>query len=364
MEVSIIRSREELAGLEQPWKELMDALERPEIFDAWEWLQSYLTHLFSRKDELFIIVVTDRDKCVAIAPLCIAKQKIKWMNVKTLKFIVSGTGETNSFYIHQNVNYVKALKEIAKVLKEHSNEWDWIDLFPVHSLHPMTGLIRHVFEDVYDVYAKTGSLSPYLIPERFHRDKLALSRIKAIDRKERKLRREQETKLVIHAPVEERVWNSFTEMHKQRWAPNSLFNESGMLTFYRDVLNKFQDTDGAYFSYIEINGSIASAMLTLTYKSKVYLYITSFSNRYNEYGVGLVLLNRVMEHYLESGVSEIDFMSGSQEYKFFWSDTARVNTHIRLISRDSGRKLLKAYTLLQMNKDGIRSLLAKRGSAG
>lgn len=355
MNTVIVRKAEDLAPWEPAWKQLIDHLENAEIFDTWEWLDSYLSHMFNEEHELFIVIITDREQCVAIAPMCIARQKIKWTCVRSLQFIVSGTGETGSFFLHRQYSQVKLLKEIAKTLKEHQQEWDWIDLYNLHSLHPVMGLIREVFGGSFDVFAEPKSVMPYLDMASFHQDQLASGRIKAIQRKERKLSREHNVKLEVHVPVHGRIWESFLEMHKMRWE-DSLFKNRMAVDFYREIVPKLAAMNRAHFSYLEIGGSIASAMLTFSYRSKVYLYITSFSQQYMEYGVGLVLLNRVMEYYLDSGVKEVDFMSGAQEYKFFWADRARLCHHIRLISRDRGRKLLKAWTLLQTNKEGIRSL--------
>ncbi|MDR0268455.1 GNAT family N-acetyltransferase [Paenibacillus sp.] len=364
MNTVIVRKAEDLAPWEPAWKQLIDHLEKAEIFDTWEWLDSYLSHMFNEEHELFIVIITDREQCVAIAPMCIAKQKIKWTRVRSLQFIVSGTGETGSFFLHRKYSKVKLLKEIAKTLKEHQQEWDWIDLYNLHSLHPVMGLIREVFGGSFDVFSESKSVIPYLDMASFHQNQLASGRIKAIQRKERKLSREHNIKLEVHVPVDDCILGSFLEMHKRRWE-DSLFKNPMENDFYREIVPKLASMNCAHFSYLEIGGSIASAMLTFSYRSKVYLYITSFSQQYMEYGVGLVLLNRVMEHYLNSGAEEIDFMSGAQEYKFFWADRVRLGHHIRLISRDRGSKLLKAWTLLQMNKEGIRSLFpVKRKKLG
>lgn len=359
MKTVVIRSLEELCGWERPWRELTENLEYPEIFSTWEWLQSYVSHMFGPNRQLFVILVIDQDRCIAAAPMCIVQQSIKWMRIRSLQFIVSGTGETNSFYIHKYVHYMKALKEIFNVLHAHRHEWDCIDLYNIHSLDPVTGLIGQACGSDYDVFSHSSSITPYVNLERFHQGKLARSRIKAIERKERRLRNDLETRLEIHVPVEERTWEYLIDMHKERWA-QSLFGVQETMRFYGDIISKFHELDGVHISYIEINGSVASAMLTFSHKSKVYLYITSFSQQYMEYGVGLILLNKVMEHYLQSGITEIDLMSGTQEYKFFWSDTVRVNNHIRLIERQSGNTWLKAYTLLQVNKDHLKSFLPKK----
>ncbi|MCJ8010479.1 GNAT family N-acetyltransferase [Paenibacillus sp. KQZ6P-2] len=363
MKASVIRNMEELHQWERPWKELIQHMENAEVYDTWDWLESYLNHMFNKDHQLFIVVVTNQDQCIAIVPLCIAKQKMKWFTVKSLQFIVSGTGESGSFFLHKEYNYSRLVQEISDLLRLHQKEWDWINLYNIHSLHPATGLIQQAFGEWSEVYARPRSYSPYINLELYNQHKLAGSRIKAIERKERKLRREHEAELKIHVQCDDRIWNRFTELHKLRWE-HSLFGDQGTESFYKDIIPKFHRVDQTHFSYLEIDGSMASACMTFICNDKLYLYLAAFSKQYAEYGAGLILVNRMMEYYTQQGIKEIDFMSGTQDYKFIWSDTVRLHYHIRLVSRDRGNKLRRAYTLLQMNKDNIKSLFSKKSSTG
>ncbi|OAB39983.1 hypothetical protein PMSD_02715 [Paenibacillus macquariensis subsp. defensor] len=359
MQTTIIRSVEELSKFEQQWRDLINNVEQVEIFYTWEWLQSYLKYMFDDNKQLFIVVVTDRSQCLAIAPLCIHTYKVKWRTVKSLQCIISGTGESNTFYLHKQYHHIKLMKQIFQALVLFQEEWDWIDLISFQSDNSTTALVHQCFGEQFEIFTRQLSSSPYVNMEKYNDQKADINRIKAIQRKERKLCREHEVSIKLNEPYDERVWNSFTELHKKRWQ-ESLFNEQGVVSFYKEIISSFQEDNSVHFSYIEVNGNIASAMLTFSYRDKVYLYITSFSTEFNEYGVGVVLLNRVMGHYLNSGVKEIDFMSGRQEYKFFWADMVKINYHIRIINNTKRTKLLKVYTLIQMSKKTIKSLITKR----
>jgi len=359
MQTTIIRSVEELSKLEEQWRDLIDNVDQAEIFYTWEWLHSYIKYMFDDNKQLFIVVVTDHSQCLAIAPLCIHTYKVKWRTVKSLQCIISGTGESNTFYLHKQYDHIKLMKQIFQDLVLYQEEWDWIDLISFQSDNPTTALVHQCFGEQYEMFTRQLSSSPYVNMDKYNDQKADINRIKAIQRKERKLCREHEVSIKLNEPYDERVWNSFTELHKKRWQ-ESLFNEQGVVSFYKEIIPLFQEDNSVHFSYIEVNGNIASAMLTFSYRNKVYLYITSFSTEFTEYGVGVVLLNRVMEHYLNSGVKEIDFMSGRQEYKFFWADRVKINYHIRIVNNTKRTKLLKAFTLIQMNKTTIKSLMTKR----
>ncbi|GIO53027.1 hypothetical protein BCV73_05895 [Paenibacillus sp. SSG-1] len=355
MKTQVIRSREELPAWEGRWRELVNHMEAAEVYDTWEWLEAYIRHLSKPDQELFIVAVTDRDQCIAIAPLYILGQKWHGMRMRSLRFIIHGTGESGSILLHKEYNYARMMKEISECLREHRHEWDCMDLYNLHAHHPVAGLLGQAFGDWAELYIKPRSVAPYINLKLYNPHKLENSRIKAIERKERKLHQDREARIVIDVPFDSAVWDRFTALHKQRWT-DSMFHENKMMAFYRDIISKYQGTDRVNFSYLEVEGCMASAWMTVRYNSKVYMYLTAFSKAYAEYGAGLILVNRMMKHYSREGIREIDFMHGVQEYKFYWSDSARIHYQYRLVKRDRRSSLLRALSLLQVNKEQIKSL--------
>ncbi|OPA80294.1 hypothetical protein BVG16_06045 [Paenibacillus selenitireducens] len=357
METSIIRSVEELYAFEKQWRDLLLHVEKPEIFASWEWLQAYVRHLLDPKKELFIIVVTDQDKCVAIAPLCKVSQRIKWRTVNALQFIVYDTGESNNFYFHREYHGKKLVKMISGVLLEHQDEWEWIELYSLQSNNPNTALIKQTFSEQFELYERQLSSTPYIDKDTYLLQKIDKSKIKDIERRERKLRREHEVKIRLNQPYDERIWDNFSALHKQRWQ-DSLLNKADHEAFIKEIIHTREQN--THFSYIEIDGQIAVGNLDVSYGDKVYLYMMASPKLYAEYGLGLILTNHVVKSYLDSDLREIDFLSGNQEYKFYWADSIKINYHFRMFNRSRKRKLLRAYSLFQIIKPRLKSLLLSR----
>lgn len=361
MQTSIIRTVEELTSIEQQWRDFMRHIENPEIFVSWEWMESYIHHLMCPSKELFIIVVTDQDTCVAIAPLCKVSQKIIWRRISTLQFIVSDVGDVNHICIHKDCHGVKVLKQIIQVLLQHQDEWDWIDLYNLQSSNPQTELVKHFFGEQFDLFDRKLSVAPYIDLKQYNDTKADKSRIKAIERKERKLLRDHDVTIKIFEPFDLQKWGNFTELHKQRWQ-DSLFNQPNNEAFFKEVLLQLHNQERTHLSYLEINGHTAAAWLTMIYADKAYMYMIASPKHYAEYGVGLVLTNQVIRHLMNNSscLREIDFLSGQQDYKFYWADRLKINYHIRFINRARRAKLLRAYSLIQFNKLRLKSLLTQR----
>ncbi|GGG19948.1 GNAT family N-acetyltransferase [Paenibacillus aceti] len=361
MHTSIIRTVEELSSIEQQWRDFIRHTENPEIFATWEWMKTYIHHLMDPSKELFIIVVTDQDTCVAIAPLCEVSENIKWRRISTLQFIVTGLGEVNRIYIHKDYHGVKVLNQITQVLLQHQDEWDWIDLYSLQSGNPQTELVKHFFGESFDLFERKLSVAPYIDLKQYNDKKADKSRIKAIERKERKLLRNHDVTIKILEPFDLQKWSIFIELHKQRWQ-DSWFNQPDNQAFFKEVLLQLHNQECTYLSYLEINGHTAAAWLTMIYADKAYMYLIASPKHYAEYGIGLVLTNRVIRHLMDTSscLREIDFLSGQQDYKFYWADRLKINYHIRFINRARRTKLLRAHSLIQFNKARLKSLLTQR----
>jgi len=361
METMVIRNREELSQYEAQWTALIEHTEQPEIFATWEWMEAYLKHMYNPAAPLFIVVVTDQDRWVALAPLCIVSQKLKWRKVRSLKCIISGTGENNSFYLHREYHYIKLLKHITTAFITHQAEWDWIDLYSFQSSNPVTTLVEQMLGEPFEVLTRQLSVSPYLKIGPYADMKIDKNQIKEIERKERKLSREHTVRMVSDAPYSDMLWDRLSVLHQQRW-PDSLFRHPGETAFLRDILSHLAQSNRVHFTYLEINGSIASIAISIKHAHKVYLYLSATSKDYPKYGIGLILSNHVIKHFLAQDVNEIDFLSGDQDYKFYWSDTININYHFRIFNHRHRRKtrLLRAYTLYQINKRRLQSILRRR----
>ncbi|WP_314587047.1 GNAT family N-acetyltransferase [Paenibacillus terrigena] len=361
MEMMVIRNREDLSQYETQWKELIEHLEQPEIFATWEWMKAYLHHMINPAAQLFVVVVTDQDRWVALAPLCIMPQKLKWRSVRSLQCIISGTGENNSFYLHREYHYIKLLKHIAKAFTTHQEEWDWIDLYSFQSRNPVTALVEQTLGEQFEVMTRPLSVSPYMKIQPYAEMKIDKNQIKEIERKERKLSREHTVRIVCNASYSDALWDRLSVLHQQRW-PDSLFQNPNETAFLRDIISYLEQSNRVQFSYMEISGSIVSIAISVKHAHKVYLYLSATSKDYPKYGIGLILSNHVIKHFLEQDVNEIDFLPGDQDYKFYWSDTINMNYHIRIFNHHYRKKtkLLRSYTLYQINKRRIKSILLNR----
>ena len=126
MKIKVIRTVEDLIKIKDFWEKIEKTnLEVPYI--NYEFVKNWIEKVFEKKDELFIITIINNEKVVAIAPLFIEKRKIKFIEIKELKFI--GNGDYKNFLIDRNnISNEKAFKYIMDYIYENINLFDRVIL--------------------------------------------------------------------------------------------------------------------------------------------------------------------------------------------------------------------------------------------
>jgi len=79
---------------------------------------------------------------------------------------------------------------------------------------------------------------------------------------------------------------------------------------------------------------------------------TKIKPKYEKYSVGLVLINKTIQHAISEGAEVFDFLTGSEAYKFRWADRVRVNYSLNYYRKKSD--YLTVLLLRALRKAGRR----------
>lgn len=89
------------------------------------------------------------------------------------------------------------------------------------------------------------------------------------------------------------------------------------------ILNKFQDRnkDLVKITTLKINGELVAANLGLILKRRFYYYMpVLFSEKFNKYSPGKVLISYLIEWSIINKIDFFDFGLGDENYKKYWSN--------------------------------------------
>jgi CelD/BcsL family acetyltransferase involved in cellulose biosynthesis len=104
---------------------------------------------------------------------------------------------------------------------------------------------------------------------------------------------------------------------------------------------------------LELSGKPVAVLYGFKYMSKYYAYITGMDPAYNQFGVGNLLFLNVMAKCIENGLSEFDFIWGTDDYKWHWNATAKRN-YKAIIPRMGALSNMKLFLYEQYWSQGNR----------
>jgi len=76
-------------------------------------------------------------------------------------------------------------------------------------------------------------------------------------------------------------------------------------------------------SVLEFDGLPAASVYGFIYSGKYYFYQTGYDPAFGRFSPGIMCLEHSLENALEEGVSEFDFLHGTEGYKFIYARQMR-----------------------------------------
>jgi len=348
--VSVIRSEEEFRTLERDWKHLFLQGRRPVPFLAWEWVTTWWKH-FGKRAALFVVVVKDgAANVLGIAPLQIATRKAMGLvPVRSLEFIGYRGSSVSPDHVDFLVNEsdpASILKDLVRAIFENRGEWDRVVLADLAEDSQVPGTL-------FDFARVENLTAAELVAETCPWVALPASwdaLLKAAKEKRRSLIKWRRKKLLQAYKVDfERLENlqsvqsaidTLAQLHtlsRKRKGERGNFFRPDYLAFHHEVAAAMADAGYLYFAQIVCDGHPAACSYGFHVGSVLYDYQKGFDPAFSRDGAGSVLTGMVIEDAIERlHASEIDFLRGSEEYKYFWTSQDRKTKTAFVWAKTSG----------------------------
>lgn len=335
MHTEIVTNLSRFEQLSLDWRALVADMECSEIYDTWEWISCCLREYHGPEAEPFIVAVFDGDRCVALAPLLRVCERFGGVSVRSLQWISYKLAMYSNFCLSKHYNQSVLLKYISEALHARQADWDIMKLENVNSNNKSTFLARKVLMDSFKTYSTEAEVVPYLDYAESYPHRINKKEIKGIERRQRKLMREHEVRIVLDQPFDTAIWERVLQLNLAKWEDSYLHDDRYRLFSLR--LHTMLSGQGRLgMSYIEIDGQIEAVNICHYMGTKVYGKIMNYSPQFAQYGLGLILMNNILEYFHGKEMRECDFEGGTQPYKFYWTDSVRQNFNYYVCS--NGRK--------------------------
>lgn len=328
----IISEFSEFESLSEAWDSLLqNSSDDSTIYLTHEWLSTWWKQ-FGEGKKLKIVLIEKKNQLIGIVPLMRTEYRIGLFMIHALEtvgslncnhigLIRSGYGEevVSAFLAYLEKEFAEG--ELVLRLTLVPDDCEFFDLVRSCISLPASTMIMQ---------NKVKTLAPYItLPSTWdeYSRRLSLSRRHTL---RRKLRSIEKTHTVEFRDCTgdnlDTMLSRFIELHERRWQSahvSSVFSDSRMERFYRDIATQFVKKGWLHFSCLLVDGEVASAEYDFIYNRKFYCATSARDIGYSKYNVGHLHQMFLIKYTIERGLREFDFLKGDEPYKFHWTQSSR-----------------------------------------
>ncbi|NVJ28245.1 MULTISPECIES: GNAT family N-acetyltransferase [Myxococcus] len=365
LDVSAVGSLSALAGMRAEWNSLMDS-SHAGPFNSWEWLYPWCRRIEPGRRPL---VLTARDAAgtlVGLLPLGLETRRVTGMPVRRLGFL----GETHVGSDYLDVVARRGMERevagaFARMLVALREEWDVLDLTDLREDSVTVDVLREVFsgQDVrlseryvcpYDVLDPREPFDAFL--KRTGRRDNYLRRRKWLEKQEGYRIERTEAPGELAGPM-----TDFFRLHSARWAEDGGsqgIKGTGVESFHRDATQLLAERGRLRLYTMKVGGKAVASVYGIVHGDRFVYFQSGYDPEWRNRSVGLVLVGETFKDAMEAGLTEYDFLRGTETYKSDWVSKQRRTVSVRVHSGTrAGDWFTRAEELARKGRNAAKQLM-------
>jgi CelD/BcsL family acetyltransferase involved in cellulose biosynthesis len=341
LEVSTVRSTAQLAGLRAEWNALLDD-SRAGPFNSWEWLYTWCRRIAPERQP-FVMQARDRSGAlVGLLPLGFDHHWVLGRPIRRLAFL--GESHVGSDYLDgvaRRGREEEVASTFASALWELKEQWDVLDLTDLREDSVTVRVLRETFEK-HGV--GTTLTERYLCPyESLGRGETFEDFLKRTSRRDNYLRRKKwlekqegyriektEAPGALAGPL-----TDFFRLHAMRWEADGGsqgIRGRGVESFHRDATQLLAERGRLRLYTMKVGGQAVASVYGITHGDSFIYFQSGYDPAWRNRSVGLVLVGETFRDALEAGLTEYDFLRGTETYKSDWTTKQRRTVSLRVLA--------------------------------
>ena len=309
------------------WDRLLTQSSNRNVFLTFDWLTTWWRN-FKDGRELFVVVAERGGEVVGIAPLVTTRGRLG----ARLEFLGRPGSDYSDFIgTAERPLCVNSLLEF--IWSTWGGDIVALEGVPEDSPH-LDQLVAAFGHPDRPACHKPLYLAPYLRIDRGWEEYRKTVRKKLVQDTGRQMRRLQEQGTVIfeRCPDTESAGVLVEEMISQKRArfratgAKDIFSDRRFSAFYHEITERFLPKGWLDVSYVQLDGTVLAIHFGFIYHDRFFYYMPSFRQEYSVYSPSRLLLNHQLQAAFEDGLTEFDFLSGDEQYKYEWTTDVR-NTY-------------------------------------
>ena len=151
-----------------------------------------------------------------------------------------------------------------------------------------------------------------------------------INRKRRKLERENGYEIQLYQDGEiDRAMADYQKVYQSSWKANELITE-----FTPNLVMQLSEIGWLRLAILYVEGNPIAAQIWFVVHAKASIYRLVYDERWKKYSPGTILTEYLMHHVIDHDkVTEIDFLTGNEQYKRDWMTVQKERIGIRLAKK-------------------------------
>ena len=327
---------EEFDLIRAEWNDLLARSACDSVFLRWEWIHSWW-NIFKTGRALLILAARLDGRLVGIAPFYLDSTGPS--GTRVLRFCSEELSPDYMDVFAERGREEDVARAIVNDLIARAGEWDQIVL---DHLRAESSLLRDpsLFRN-YPHTSRTSSQCPYIkIEGAFDDYYRSRSRLASFGLK-KKLKILLEEK-VIHriAGDEEEVTRgigALFDFHEKKTRLSGIRSNllsPGVRQFHEDVSRHFFQEKILRLHLLCDGKTPVSAIYAFDFNGKIFIFQTGFDPDWSKWSVGAVLFYVCVRQAFQDGLTEFDFLKGTESYKALWATAVRDEMRLTIYNKN------------------------------
>lgn len=324
--LKLIKCIDKFNNLSVAWNEL--AINNKSIypFICHEWFVLWVNH-FVIENQLRVIFVADKERCLTIAPFIKKNKKHRGINTKKYELMGNAYSPIRTLIFDPTMTEQTVEAFFSNFAAQRNLCWDILDLssLPEESDFFVT-TIQYLqknnvqfteyscFGDWYqDGIACSGADYLAGLPEKIRKD---------FQYCKRRLEREGRLEFRVISSDEhlESYLDSYYEVYGRSWQKQERLGP----TFHRDLARMAVRNGWLRLAFLFLNDIPLAAQFWIVASGTAYILKTVYVQEYKKYSPGKILTSEMFRYVIDvDEVTTIDYVQGDEDYKKYWTPKRR-----------------------------------------
>jgi len=329
------RDPRRLDALHAEWSALFDAAAEPSPFLSWEWLGAWWRAFGGRREPW---ILEARDGAGSLAGLLLLAGGAGPLGLRRWRLLGNGVTGADGLDVLARAADASAVREaLSRALLDASGEWDVLDLEDLPCGSPTVGVLRRLMgARGASARVERGFVCPgFALRGTFEAHLARVPRRETYGRRVRWLTRQPGFRIdVAMTPAEApEALEDLLRLHRLRWAAeggSAGIPQGAVEDFHREAAPRLAKRGWLRLYRLHVGGAAVAAVYGLEVRRRFFYYQSGYDPAWAPRSPGLVLVGRTIEDAYGRGLSDYDFLRGTEPYKLEWASDRHETCTIRL----------------------------------